>query len=321
MLTQILLLISSLIILVVAAEGLVRGASKLALRLGVSHFVIGVVVIGFGTSAPELAASLASATTGHGELALGNVVGSNIMNIALVLGITALIKPIPIARELVRKETLIVIVVSLLPYLALTSGGTLERWMGALFVIVLACFITWSWRRSRETGGTPEEEELDEVKPKPGIRPVLAEGLMLVAGILMLTLGATLLVESASTLARSMGVSELVIGLTIVAGGTSAPELVTCLVATMRGKTDLGIGNILGSCVFNILGILGITVIVVPLNVPSSMFTLDLPIMIGLAFVCIPLFFTGKGINRYEGAGLLAAWITYTILLYVGWQW
>ena len=316
---DLLLLCLSIIILLIGAEAMVRGASRLALRLGISAFVVGVTVVGFGTSAPELAASLTSVTSGHPEIALGNVIGSNIMNIALVLGISAIVLPIPVRKNVVRKETLIVIGVAFLPYLAFLSGGRLERWMGILFVIMLIAFLYYTWRSSRDEGGTPEEEEIERVKPKAGLASMTSELVLVCGGIALLVLGANVLVSSASNVARTMGVSELVIGLTIVAGGTSAPELVTSLVATFRGNADLGVGNILGSCVFNILGILGITIVVVPIEVPASVFAFDLPVMITLSVACLPIFFTGKGISRWEGVLLLAGWLIYTVLLYVGW--
>lgn len=319
MVTNLLLLIVSLVILVVGAEGLVRGASRLALRLGVSAFVVGFTVVGFGTSAPELAASLRSVTTGHPEIAMGNVVGSNIMNIALVLGVTAIIRPIPVVLNLVRRETIVVILVSLLPLIALFSGGVIERWLGVIFLILLIIFLFWTWRTSRPEGGSPEEIDLAEVTPPSGAVPVILELLLIAIGIIMLAFGANLLVESATELARAMGVTELVIGLTIVAAGTSAPELVTSIMATLRGKADLSVGNVLGSCVFNILGILGVTAVVVPIEVPSSMFFFDIPIMFLLALACLPIFFTGGRITRIEGIIMLGIWIGYTVLLYVGW--
>ena len=305
MVINLLLLLVALVILTVGAEGLVRGASRLALRLGISNFVVGLTVVGFGTSAPELAASVASVSSGHPGIALGNVIGSNIMNIALVLGISAMILPIPVSRTVVRRETWVVIATSFLPYLALLSGGTLERWMGILYLVLLGGFFVLVWRTSRSHDTVPEADEVAKLRLKSGIGPVCFEIVLMLVGIVMLVLGADMLVEHASDLARGMGVSELVIGLTIVAFGTSAPELVTSLVATFRGNSDLGVGNVLGSCVFNILGILGITIIVVPIEVPTSTFFFDLPVMIGLALACIPILLTRSSIS--------------TTLLYVGW--
>ena len=319
MVTNLLILIGSLAILIVGAEALVRGASRLALRLGISAFVVGITVVGFGTSAPELAASLRSATTGHPEIALGNVVGSNIMNIALVLGLTALIRPIPVSLNLVKRETIVVILVSLLPLVALFNGGVLERWMGGIFILFLIVFLYWTWRSSRREGGAPEELEAAAITPQSGTGSVAIEVLLILIGIAMLAYGASLLVDSATKLARAFGVSELVIGLTIVAGGTSTPELVTSLMAIFRGKADLSVGNILGSCVFNILGILGITVLVVPINIPNSMFLFDIPLMALLAIACLPIFFSGGRITRSEGILMLGIWVVYTVLLYVGW--
>ena len=317
MISDLLLLIVSLVLLVGGAEVLVRGAVRLALRLGVSAFVVGVTVVGFGTSAPELAASLGSATSGHPSIAIGNVVGSNIMNIALVLGLTALIRPIPISKNLVRRQTIVVILVSLLPFAALLTGGWIGRWMGTIYVALLVVFLIWTWRTSRSEGGAPEEVDLDDAAPPRGTGSIALDVVFVVVGIGLLVYGADLLVRSASDLARSFGVSELVIGLTIVAGGTSAPELMTSVVATLRGKADLSVGNILGSCVFNILGILGITAIVVPLEIPSSVFMFDLPFMVLLAVACLPIFFSSGRISRVEGGILVGVCVVYLVSLYV----
>ena len=315
MLTNVFLVLLSLLTLIVAAELLVRGASRLATRLGISSFVVGVTVVAFGTSAPELAASVTSVTTGHADIALGNIVGSNIMNIALVLGLTALVRPIPVSRALVRRETVVVILVSLLPFAALLTDGVLHRWLGMVFVALLVVFLVWTWRTSRSQD---EPTAMEPVKPLArGGANAAADFALMIVGIGLLVVGADILVDSASSLARAFGVSELVIGLTIVAGGTSTPELVTSLVATLRGKADLSVGNILGSCVFNILGILGITAIIVPLDIPTSMFMIDLPIMVLLAVACLPIFFSSGRVSRVEGGMLLAAGIAYLVTLFV----
>ena len=191
--------------------------------------------------------------------------------------------------------------------------------MGILYLALLAGFFFLVWWSSRTHGSVPAADEVAKVRPEPGLAAVGFEVVLVLVGIVMLVFGADLLVANASGLARAMGVSELVIGLTIVAFGTSAPELVTSLVATFRGNADLGVGNVLGSCIFNILGILGITIIVVPVEVPRSMFLFDLPVMIMLALACLPILFTGGRITRGEGLALLTGWLVYTVLLYVGW--
>ena len=320
MIPNLLILLLSLGILILGAELLVRGASRLATRFNVSPFVIGVTVVGFGTSAPELAASLAAATSGHGGMAVGNVIGSNIMNIALVLGVTALIVPIPVKNRMVWRETIFTIVVSFAPLLALANGGVLGRGLGILFVLGLIGFLWWSFASSRSDGGLPIETETKKAtSSQRGSRLVFVQLALVVAGLALLVAGADRLVTSATEVARSLGISEVVIGLTIVAGGTSAPELATSLIAVFRGKTDLGVGNILGSCVFNILGILGITAIVVPLQIPEEVFWFDLPVMIGVSVACFPILLSGHRISRFEGGLLTTIFVVYTVLLFVGW--
>ena len=319
MFESLLLLLLSIGVLVAGAELLVRGAGKLAHQLGVSHFVIGVTVVGFGTSAPELAASIASATTGHPEIAVGNVIGSNIMNIALVLGMTAIIAPIPVDRGIIRRETVVMIAVSFVPLAALATHRTVGRLFGATMTAGLLAFLWWSFTSSRRDGGHPAEDESIPAVPGRGGMSMLIDLLVMSAGLILLVLGADRLVSSATEVARGLGVSEVVIGLTIVAGGTSAPELATSLIAVARGKTDLGVGNILGSCIFNILGILGITAIVTPIEIPIEVFQFDLPVMILVAIATVPILFSGHRISRFEGCLLTASFVLYTVMLFVGW--
>ncbi len=316
---DLLILLLSIAVLIFGAEILVRGAGRLALRLGVSPFVIGLTVVGFGTSAPELAAAIASATSGHGEIAIGNVIGSNIMNVALVLGVTAMVMPIPVSREVVRREVTVTILVSFVPFLALLNGNFVTRPLGGVMIAGLGVFLYWSFRAGREDGGMPIEAEVPDAPPASGPARSVVDLLLVAIGIAMLVLGADLLVDAATSLARRFGVSELIIGLTIVAGGTSAPELATSLVAVWRGRSDLGVGNILGSCVFNVLGILGATALVVPIEIPREAFLFDLPVMILTALACLPIMFTGHRINRWEGFVLTAGFVVYTVLLFAGW--
>lgn len=319
MAANLLLLILSVGVLVAGAELLVRGAGRLALRFGVSHFVIGVTVVGFGTSAPELAASIASATTGHAEIAIGNVIGSNIMNIALVLGVTAMIAPIPVDRGIIRRETVVMIAVSFVPLAALATERTIGRVFGATMTASLLAFLWWSFTSSRRDGGHPAEEESIPGAPGRGAASMVIDLVVMLAGLVLLVFGADRLVSSATEVARGLGVSEVVIGLTIVAGGTSAPELATSLIAVARGKTDLGVGNILGSCIFNLLGILGITAIVTPIEIPIEVFQFDLPVMILVAIATVPILFSGHRISRFEGCVLTASFVIYTVLLFAGW--
>ncbi|MFM1832372.1 MAG: hypothetical protein RLZZ461_688 [Planctomycetota bacterium] len=320
------ILILALALLMGGAEFLVRGASRLARRLGLSPFTIGVTVVGFGTSTPELAASIASARSGHGEIALGNVVGSNIMNIALVLGVCALVRAIPVSRQQLKWEVWTTILVSTLPFLALLNHDTLDQTLGIPMLAGLIAFLWWSIRRGGESEpSNGEEPATGEAitshvrRPVGKVLPLFEMFAMIVVGLVMLAMGANWLVESATTIARGLGVSEMVIGLTIVAGGTSAPELATSLIAIRRGNADLGVGNILGSCIFNILGILGITAIVAPIEIPSEAFSFDLPVMLVTAILCWPFMLDDLQIDKREGAILTAVFVIYTVMLFAGW--
>ena len=310
-----LLLVLSLILLTFGAELLVRGASMIALRAGVSGFFVGMTVVGFGTSTPELAASLFAASNGAPEIAVGNVVGSNIANILMVLGVIALVRPIPVRASSLGRETILLALVTALPFVALAQGGVLGRTVGVIFVAGLVAFIAWSYRDSRRESAAVQSEAPTLA---PGWKGGWAFNLLLtVVGIAILAGSSRLLVDSAVTLAEFWGVPKLVIGLTIVAIGTSAPELVTSLVAELRGKGDLGIGNLIGSGIFNVLGILGITAIVVPIPVDPQIFRFDLPIAILTAVVLYPIVATGRRVSRGEGALMVGAFVAYTVALYL----
>lgn len=312
MLLSLLLLLLSLLLLTVGAELLVRGSSTLALRAGISPFVVGMTIVGFGTSAPELAASVMAALREVPEIAVGNVVGSNIANVLLVLGVIALVKPIPVEGRSVLRDILLLVGVSLLPYAALATGGVLGRITGVLFFAGLLLFLYRSWRSGRQS---PEE-------PPPAGSDWRASwwfnALLAAAGIAVLVSSSTLLVDSAVSLATSMGVSELVIGLTIVAVGTSMPEFVTSLVAALRGRSDLGLGNIVGSGIFNILGILGLTAAVHPIEIDPQVFRFDMPLMILAAVLLLPFAATGRRISRIEGGILAAMFAAYLLALATG---
>jgi cation:H+ antiporter len=312
-------LLGALLLLTLGAELLVRGSVAVAQRFGVSSFFIGLTIVGFGTSSPELLASLVAALRDQGDLAVGNVVGSNILNIAVILGVTALICPIPVRLAVVRGEVVVVIAVSSLPWVAtLLANGVVERWLGALSVAGLVAFL---WRgyvvgtRQKE-GGEQLEELLAEHDVPPRVRDRVVEIGMIVAGLLLLVFGASLLVESASAIARSLGASELVIGLTIVAAGTSAPELVTSVVSALRGQSDIAVGNVLGSNVFNMLGILGTTSLVRPQTISDQIVWLDAPLMFALSLALLPIVGTGARISRTEGAFLLVAYAAYVVVLF-----
>lgn len=310
--------IPGLIALVLGAELLVRGASKLALSFGISPLVVGLTVVAFGTSSPELAVSVQSAWSGRVDIALGNVVGSNIFNILFILGMSALITPLVVHRQLVRQEVPLLVGVSLLLW-ALASDGGVGRWDGLVFVVLLVGYTILVIRQSRRDTAADREAN-GEVPPQDGTawdRHWGVQLLLVAAGLALLILGSNWLVGAAVTLARQLGMSELVVGLTIVAIGTSLPEVATSVMAAVRGERDIAVGNVIGSCIFNILAVLGISASIAPgeLLVPSSMPAFDLPVMVAVTVACLPIFFTGHLIARWEGGLFLAYYMAYTAYL------
>lgn len=320
-----LLLAVGLVMLTLGAEWLVRGASSMALRFGVSPLFVGLTIVGFGTSSPEMAASVAASLRGAADIAVGNVVGSNIFNIAAILGLTAVIKPIVVRLAAVRRDLAVAFVAALLPWLAIAFDGTLPRWLGIVFVLGLVAYLVFAYRGDRAAPAPDAElarEELREAhvvpaEPAKKGRPAIDAGLVVV-GLVLLVFGSRLLVDGAIEIARWAGLSERVIGLTIVAAGTSLPELVTSLVATLRGSTDIAVGNVIGSNIFNLLGILGVSAIVRPQAVSPSMLALDTPVMVLATIALLPIMMTGGRISRVEGAILLLGYAAYLALLLFG---
>ena len=294
-------IIGGFIILTAGAEALVRGASSLALRLGITPLIIGLTIVAFGTSAPELAVSLKSALAGNSGIAIGNVIGSNIANIGLILGITALIRPIQIQSQMVKRDIPIMIMASLL-FWGLLVDGSLSRFDGALLTSLLVAYLGFSYLSGKS-------HEADDIPGSSTLNPMLA-GLLIVVGIGLLVGGGILFVDGAVELATLFGISELVIGLTIVAIGTSMPELVTSIVAARKGQSDIAIGNVVGSNLFNILGILGLTAVVQPI-MASGLNIVDIGVMLVLSMVLLPLAWTGLRIGRREGALLMMVYLTY----------
>lgn len=308
--------IAGFFLLVVGAEVLVRGASRFALALGITPLVVGQTVVAYGTSAPELAVSIRSTMDGQPDIAIGNVVGSNISNILLVLGITAVIKPISVSRSLVRYSVPLMIILSFVVVL-LGWDGVVSRVEGVcLFLAAIAysaCCIIQSRREHREL--LAESEFVDEAKLSAS--SAFSQAAMVIAGISCLVLGATWLVDGAVTVARLFNVSELVIGLTIIAVGTSLPEIATSILAGARGKPDIALGNAVGSNIFNILLVIGVCAAVSPAGVPVSNAAMrfDIPVMIVVAIACLPVFFTGLTIARWEGLLFLGYYIAYVVYL------
>ncbi|MCQ4240081.1 calcium/sodium antiporter [Stutzerimonas stutzeri] len=312
-------LIAGLVLLVAGAEVLVRGAAKLAAQFGIPPLVIGLTVVAFGTSAPETAVSVQAAFNGSGDLAIGNVIGSNIANVLLILGLTALVAPLIVSRQLIRLDVPIMIGASLVTY-ALAWDGSLSRLDGALLfaaVVAYTLFLVISSRREKAAEADDEfakEFGLDEpAKPYAGL---INAGLV-IAGLVLLVLGSNFLVEGAVELARALGLSELVIGLTVIAIGTSLPELATSILAAIRGERDIAVGNIVGSNIFNLLCVLGLASLVSPqaIAVSANALAFDFPVMIAVAVACLPTFFAGYTINRWEGLLFIAYYIAYTLYL------
>ncbi|WP_369055668.1 calcium/sodium antiporter [Kineococcus terrestris] len=318
MLVDTALLLGGLVALTVGGEWLVRGASRLARALGVSPLVVGLTVVSMATSAPELAVSIGAALSGAAPLAVGNVVGSNTVNVLVVLGLAAVVAPVPVQRSVLRTDLPAVVGFSvLLLLLALDQRvGTVD---GAVLVVLLAAHVAWTVHRERRSAGQePADGELTPgPRPRPAARAVVRDLALVVVGTGSLVLGAELLVRGATSIAADLGVSELAIGLTVVAVGTSLPEVVTSVLAAARGEHGIAVGNVLGSNLFNIGAVAGLTAVVAPDGLPVTVpsLQLDLPVMIAAAVLLLPLARTGGRITRLEGSLMLLAWAGYTTYL------
>lgn len=313
-------LLAGLVILVLGADLLVRGASQLALRFGISPLVIGLTVVAFGTSSPEMAVSIQSGLAGQADIAVGNVVGSNIFNVLAVLGVSALIAPLVVKQQLVQFEVPLVVGLSVL-ILVMSHDGRIGKLDGLLLIGGLIAYTVFVILQSRrETAEIQTEYANDFGNASRGwLARLPAQIACIVVGLGLLVLGATWLVDSAVSVARSLNISEAVIGLTIVAAGTSFPELATSVVAAMRGEGDIAVGNVVGSSIFNLLGILGAAALITPsgLSVAPALLNFDIPVMIAVAFACLPIFATGHRIARWEGVmfmGYYAVYLAYLIL-------
>ena len=301
-------------------EALVRGATTLAEIAGVTPAVIGLTVVAIGTSLPELVVSVLAAMRDQPDIAVANVVGSNIFNTAMILGVTALVMPLPVHGTAVRLEWPVMFVASL-ACLLLALDGFLSRAEGAAFVVALVAFVTWSVQIARRQL-TPDETRQAEAEADARDLPARRRGpmtaLLLVLGIGGLVAGGNFLVEGAVTLARLVGMSERVIGLTVVAAGTSAPELATSVMAALRGRTDVAVANIIGSNIFNILGILGIAAMVSAVPVSPALVRSDMAWMLGTAVLLLPVMYSSARISRWEGGLLLGVFGVYLTLLLRG---
>jgi cation:H+ antiporter len=302
-----------LVFLVAGAEALVRGASRMAAVIGISPLVIGLTVVAFGTSSPELAVSVKAALSGQADIAIGNVVGSNIFNVLFILGVSALIVPLVVSQQLVRIDVPVMIAVSAV-VLILSLDANFGRVDGLMMVASLFLYVWFLIYKSRKESIEVKAEYAKEF----GIRGTWGRSIAaIVVGLALLVLGSRWLVDSATAFARYLGISELIVGLTIVAAGTSLPEVVTSIVAAVKGERDIAVGNVVGSNIFNIMGVLGLSGVVAPrgIEVSTAVIGFDIPVMIVVALACLPIFFTGNVISRKEGALLLGYYAAYTLYL------
>lgn len=320
-----LILIGGLVLLVAGAEFLVNGASKVAGILGISPLIIGLTVVAFGTSAPEMSVSAISGFSGQADIAVGNVVGSNIFNVLFILGISSVVTPLVVSQQIIRSDVPIVIGVSIL-LLVFGLDGKISRVDGIiLFVGILTYTLSLIYQsrrqiKSNQSNQNQEANEFDrEYTLQESRSPLLwlKNIALIIGGLVLLVVGSQLLVNSATTIAKALGVSDLLIGLTIVAIGTSLPELATSITASIKGERDIAVGNVLGSNIFNILAVLGLAGIISPdgLVVSNAAIRFDIPIAIAVAFACLPIFASGNRIDRWEGFLFTFYYIAYTIYL------
>jgi cation:H+ antiporter len=320
MLLSIGLIVIGLVLLVAGGETLLRGAVGLATLLRLTPAVIGLTVVAAGTSVPELAVSAIAAMRGSADISVGNVVGSNIFNIAFIVGLSALIRPLTISGNTIKLEYPVMALTTLM-CIAVCQDGVVDRLDGILFVAVYVGFTAYLVGLVRQQVTTAESlefsEEVKELTPTSDHRPRLWVTLCLIGGgIALLAAGAQATVSGAVELAALLGLSERVIGLTIVAGGTGLPEVVTSLVSSYRGRDDVAISNVIGSNLFNILGILGLSGLMQPLPVDTQIVAIDFWWMLGVTLLLFPVMFTGLRVNRAEGGVLFAVYATYLYTLF-----
>ncbi|MCW5732388.1 MAG: calcium/sodium antiporter [Alphaproteobacteria bacterium] len=323
-----LLLVGGLVLLIAGGDLLVRGAVQVASRLGVSPLVIGLTLVGFGTSAPELVTSVQAALIGAPGIAFGNIVGSNIANVLLIVGISAALQPIMVTSSALRRDGTVMLAI-LATFAGLSAAMPLERWLGAVFVLTLAAYVYVAFRQERQAGAAEDHGAVYDKgaalqAADPGTAPAATDRtgspllpvLIAAGGLALLVLGGTFLVDGAVTIAQSLGISETVIGLTIVAIGTSLPELVTSVLAAIRRQGDVAFGNVVGSNLYNILGIGGATVLIAPGAVPAEIVGFDNLVMVGVSVLLVAFAWTGKKIARWEGGALLLGYLAYILVLW-----
>jgi len=305
------ILVAGVVLLVAGGELLVRGAVQLAQKFRISPLLIGLTLVGFGTSTPELVTSLQAAFSGSPGIAVGNVVGSNIANILLILGVAALIYPIAIARETFKRDG-IVLAIATAMCLGAVLFGQLSVWLGGVFVASLASYIWFAFRQERRANAASDAAAgLQAEAPKPSAGLIALDVAFVIGGLGLTILGARFLVSSAIDIARMFHVSETIIGLTIVAVGTSLPELVTSVMAALRKHGDIAFGNIVGSNIYNIFGILGVTAMVKPIAVPPQIAAFDIWVMIAATALLFAAALSRWKVTRLEGGVMLAAYTAY----------
>lgn len=309
-------------LLISGAEFLVRGSSRLAIAIGISPLVVGLTVVAFGTSAPELAVTILSTYAGEADIGIGNVVGSNIANILLVLGISATVGSLLVAKQLIKIEIPLMIFISFLVWI-MGFDGEISRVDGLILFAGAVTYTVLIMRRSRKEVKASNAASTVEVEVEPippfSLGQIFVQLGLIALGLTMLVIGSNWLIDGAVAVAELLGVSRLVIGLTIVAVGTSLPEVATSVIATIRNNRDIAVGNAVGSNIFNILLVLGLGSAVSPagINVPVSAIFLDIPVMIAVAIVCLPIFYTNYRIDRLEGIIMLLYYAGYTTFLYL----
>jgi len=309
-----------LVALVGGAELLVKGAATIATRLGIAPVVVGLTVVAFGTSAPEFAVSIGASVTGNTDMSLGNVVGSNTANILLILGMSATVSGLIVTQRIIRVDIPVVILVSGVVFL-LALNNSIGRVEGIALFVALLVYTGWLIRNAlkKDTKEVMDEyqESIEELEDDVESRPMWVLLALIIAGLAALVLGSNLLVNSATDIAESFGVSDLVIGLTVVAIGTSLPELATSVLAAMRGQRDIAVGNVVGSNIFNLLGVLGLSGVLASDGIPvtDEALRLDLPVMMVSALVLIPICWNGFMIKRWEGFLMMAYYFAYVAYL------
>ncbi|HNE92044.1 MAG TPA: calcium/sodium antiporter, partial [Agitococcus sp.] len=306
----ILLLVAGLVILTFGADFLVKGASSLAGSLGISPLVIGLTVVAFGTSAPEMSVSVSSAFKGSAEIAVGNVVGSNICNVLLILGLSAIAASLVVQKQLVRFDIPLMIYASLI-VLLMSIDGQISRIDGVLLFAGIVAYTVFLIKEARREG-VAVVEGADDIEPP---QPLWKNAILIIVGLAMLVLGSQWLVDGAVAIAKYFGLSELVIGLTIVAIGTSLPELATSVMASLKGERDIAVGNILGSNLFNIGAVLGLSGMFAPQGLPVAHTSLlvDIPVMILVALACLPVFLANYTVTRTDGVAFVLCYVVYVV--------